>query len=221
MTLSVGRMGWPVARRPTSIATSGPALLRPDINIVHVKRPLKFSTGKLAEDVCSRAIHEGELVRLSENISTTDPTGSALDLVDRVVQNEDLRNIVAKDICQVSREFELWLGLPYVRAKLEISDHAACTQFHTDHVKLRFICTYMGPGTVFLDHRFVGRSSILGIGEPDKEKVCQQAEAGDLLYLKGHDFPGDAQGFAAIHRSPLQGFNGPRLMLVVDDVTES
>ena len=42
------------------------------------------------------------------------------------------------------------VGRPAVRLRLERITEDACRRFHADHVRLRLLCTYRGPGTEWL-----------------------------------------------------------------------
>lgn len=65
--------------------------------------------------------------------------------------------------------------------------------------QVRALCTYHGQGTQFVANRFADRRPLqrmlfsdtggYGLKVPD---ALEQASAGDLLYLKGHNFPGNA-----------------------------
>ena len=61
------------------------------------------------------------------------------------------------------------------------------------------LCTYIGAGTEFVENRFADRRPLQrllfqdtqGYGIRD-ENAVQRASAGDVLYLKGHAFPGNS-----------------------------
>ena len=68
-------------------------------------------------------------------------------------------------------------------------------------MQVRALCTYHGQGTQFVANRFADRRRLRRMLFSDTQgyglkaaRVLEQASAGDLLYLKGHAFPGNAGG---------------------------
>lgn len=61
------------------------------------------------------------------------------------------------------------------------------------------LCTYIGAGTEFVENRYADRRQLQrmlfqdtqGYGIRDENKV-QRAMPGDILFLKGHAYPGNA-----------------------------
>ncbi|OUJ07824.1 DUF1826 domain-containing protein [Acetobacter malorum] len=94
-----------------------------------------------------------------------------------------------------------------VRFRLEQITHDSCRRFHVDHVVLRLLCTYVGPGVQW-------RQADLG-----EEAAVYQAEAGAVALLKGGCYPGWQPEGAVQHRSPpLSTLAKPitRLLLTLD-----
>lgn len=66
-------------------------------------------------------------------------------------------------------------------------------------LQMRLLCTYFGAGTEFVENRYADRRPLQrmlfqdtqGYGIRD-ESAVQSASPGDVLYLKGHAFPGNA-----------------------------
>ena len=112
------------------------------------------------------------------------------------------------DLEQVSQMLACLMDCHAVGFRLKVLPHAMCPRFHTDHVALRLLVTYVGEGTEWL----VGQP---GAGcEPD---AFAKLQPGDVALLKGSAWP--EQGSAAIwHRSPAS--MGPRLLLSLDPVGE-
>ena len=86
-----------------------------------------------------------------------------------------------------------------------------CPQFHVDHVPLRLVCTYWGPGTDWLDESTpetaVRSRSNVRLGR------VRSAHRGDLVLLKGESWPGN-EGRGAVHRSPAH--TSDRLVVSLD-----
>ena len=98
-------------------------------------------------------------------------------------------------------------GMDAVRFRLERITHDSCRRFHVDHVVLRLLCTYVGPGVQW-------RVADLGEDAP-----VYQAEAGAVALLKGGCYPGWQPEGAVQHRSPpLSTLAKPttRLLLTLD-----
>lgn len=95
-----------------------------------------------------------------------------------------------------------------------------CRRFHTDMNDLRLLCTYCGPGTLWLDEGNVNRKALTALA-PNEEIVVdksniKQASAGDVLVLKGEVYPG-MNAKAVVHRSPsIKSNSTKRLVLRID-----
>jgi hypothetical protein len=88
-------------------------------------------------------------------------------------------------------------------------DHDNCRKFHVDHVRLRLVTTYVGPGTEWVREPDV---VIEALDHPDdcpcddpfalvrNQDAVIRASSGDLLLMKGELFGGSARG--QVHRSP-------------------
>lgn len=68
-------------------------------------------------------------------------------------------------------------------------DDNMCTQFHYDMNKLRLLCTYAGPGTLWLSNSNVNWPAFQDPMTPDeividKDEV-HQAKTGSIVILKG------------------------------------
>lgn len=95
-----------------------------------------------------------------------------------------------------------------------------CRRFHYDINDLRMLCTYSGPGTLWLANENVNWKELTSSGNNDsividKSKI-KQASAGDLVILKGAIY-GKEGTRAIVHRSPTIEESGlKRLLLRID-----
>jgi hypothetical protein len=91
------------------------------------------------------------------------------------------------------------LGCPRIGLRLEVLDRAMCPRWHRDRNGIRLLCTWLGPGTQWLDDAAspVTDPALLPADEPPSG----QAAPFDLVLLKGGLWQGNA-GRGAIHRSP-------------------
>ncbi len=81
-----------------------------------------------------------------------------------------------------------------------------CRKFHTDINDLRLLCTYAGPGTLWVAEDENNR-------DYDEEHIGEvrihQADTGDILILKGALYP---KGKPVVHGSPtIEETDGKRL----------
>ena len=94
-----------------------------------------------------------------------------------------------------------------------------CRLFHEDYYRQRLLCTYMGPGTEWLDHNNVNRNA-LGKGCNDKivkdMSLINRANTFDVILLKGANYGEDTQG--VVHRSPpIEHERSIRVLLKIDE----
>ena len=93
-----------------------------------------------------------------------------------------------------------------------------CRKFHTDINDLRLLCTYSGPGTLWLPDETVDAKARQASGSRremiiDPQRI-QQAQMGDVVILKGALYP-DAN--PVLHRSPsIEAAGSRRLLLRID-----
>ena len=128
--------------------------------------------------------------------------------------------LMFNDIKQLLRGFETVSKALFFRFNLSIIRTDMCRKFHTDMNDLRMLCTYAGPGTIWLADDAVNRKELLNIYadhpktvHPDLE---QHANVGDVLLLKGAVYPADGTK-ALIHRSPsIETAGEQRLLLRID-----
>ena len=99
----------------------------------------------------------------------------------------------------------------------------SCRRFHIDHLRLRLITTYVGPGTEWVDE---SNADFTALDHPescdcenppslvrDTEKV-HRAKAGDVLLMKGDLYSNDLRG--QVHRSPpIEGTSLTRYVVVL------
>jgi len=121
-----------------------------------------------------------------------------------------------RQFCAVSQE-------PQCRVHLMVTNADECTQFHVDHVRLRLLATFVGPGTLWYRPSDVvyGASPVLSINATAPFQVLhgaepQQLAEGEILLMKCGRYPGQ-QGRGIVHRSPAIRRDGAqRLVLRID-----
>lgn len=93
-----------------------------------------------------------------------------------------------------------------------------CRLFHEDYYRQRLLCTYLGPGTEWLDHDNVNREG-LGRGRNGNivkdESRINRAKTFDVILLKGARYE---HGLGVVHRSPPVETTGQiRVLLKIDE----
>jgi hypothetical protein len=91
-------------------------------------------------------------------------------------------------------------GQDRLALRLEVVETDACRRFHADHVTLRLLCTYIGPGTQW--HR---------LATPD---AIEQVATGAVALFKGRQMLDPP---TVLHRSPPIAATGERRLLLVID----
>lgn len=133
--------------------------------------------------------------------------------------------LLAGDIEALARRFARITGELEIVASLAIVHTDKCRKFHADYKPLRLLCSYIGPGTEWVDDADVDRAHLAQ--EVDTVELAnarivprssriQRAKPGDAVILKGELHPGN-DGRGAVHRSPpIQATGDRRLVLTLD-----
>ena len=129
------------------------------------------------------------------------------------------KKIFMDDILRLATLFQETTKSGEIKIQLEIVTTEKCSLLHADYYRQRLLCTYLGPGTHWLDHSNVDRSA-LGKGNNNSivrdETAINRANTFDVLILKGQDF-GEGE-LAVVHRSPpIMRHNKRRVLLKIDE----
>lgn len=107
-------------------------------------------------------------------------------------------------------------GCDAVGVRLACTRHAMCPRFHVDRVPLRAVCTYLGPGT-----EFVNGSGVPLDWRPSADESAIDAQhvvrtlPMQVVMLKGETWAGN-EGAGVLHRSPAVPPGERRLVLTID-----
>jgi hypothetical protein len=173
-------------------------------SVVHLNDGITTTQARLTEPV--RASGTGnEILTHVENclLADIEPTG-----------------IIRNDIAFLLTMFQYLTGSSTFRLLLAPVNTNMCRKFHTDINDLRLLCTYYGPGTLWLPDEFVNRKSLDTCDDGacialDESKI-QQAQAGEVVILKGAIYPQE-NFYACVHRSPtIEEAGQKRLLLRID-----
>ena len=123
------------------------------------------------------------------------------------------------DIIRLATLFTATTKSGVINLQLQIVSTDMCRLFHVDYYRQRLLCTYLGPGTEWLDHSNVEYNA-LGKGDNKNivkdENAINRANRFDVLILKGKNF-GDGD-LAVVHRSPpIIRHKKTRILLKIDE----
>ncbi|MEH3046291.1 DUF1826 domain-containing protein [Sphingomonas adhaesiva] len=118
---------------------------------------------------------------------------------------------LAADIALLAQPLASAVAVTRVAIRLDVVETDACRRFHADYVQARLICTYVGPGTQWLDDADAVR---LAAGADPAALAVRHIATGDAAIFKGRLWAPDAP---IVHRSPPIAASGDhRLLLVID-----
>jgi len=129
---------------------------------------------------------------------------------------------VLEDIVHLLHQYEHLTAATSFRLSFAKVNTNMCRRFHTDINTLRMLCTYYGPGTLWLPNQAINMKAYHS-GDNNSEIVTdesmiQQADTGDIVILKGALYP-DANPI--LHRSPTIEENRENRLLLRIDATDS
>lgn len=120
-------------------------------------------------------------------------------------------SLFLSDVVRLSTLFADIAGTERVDIGVDVVQHDSCWKFHRDHVRLRALTTYCGPGTQFVTQ-----------GDADRAVEEQKSFRGTIHQIPLHTvalFKGakDAFGRGVVHRSPpIAGTGQTRLVLTLN-----
>lgn len=142
------------------------------------------------------------------------PLAAALDLPGELSEG---RAALVADVQQLTQIFADLTGDHQLGLRLRALEGTMCPKWHVDRLRVRLICTYVGPGTEWLEvvdgveqspsPRILGLSSSLA---PD-----HRLSPGWVGLFKGASASDDGHD-AAVHRSPSVPEGGARLLLTLE-----
>ena len=122
--------------------------------------------------------------------------------------------LLGRDIVDLATRFASLMAIDRVAIRLEVVETDACRRFHADYVAVRLICSYVGPGTQWLDDR---DAVALSDGTDVTELNVRSIATGDVALFKGRD----RTGTPIVHRSPPVAATGKRRLVLVIDPARS
>ncbi|MCL7941734.1 DUF1826 domain-containing protein [Halomonas sp. ATCH28] len=190
-----------------------PRIFEDDISIaiLHRRLPQEIQAGVNAQLQADRAL----------SISWLGPPGDALrSELRRRLQDPDACGALIEDIVTLAEAMAYLFDTDSVGLRLRRLASAMCPRFHCDHLPVRLVTTYHGPGCEWLPEWAVNRQG-LGAPRPDKPEIVDDPSAvrrlgtGDLALLKSSGWIGNEE-HALVHRSPDLPAGHQRLLLTLD-----
>ncbi len=137
-------------------------------------------------------------------------------IIDGVAKTKDLEGcaLIREDIKDLLQLFGEVSGATSFRLLLATVKNNMCRKFHTDINDLRMLCTYAGPGTLWLKEDHPKPKAWDSTEEESHEEgSIQQAKTGSVIILKGALYPKESTK-AILHRSPTIEESGQRRLLL-------
>ncbi len=207
MEQEIAVKNWQIGQTPDILNS----IHQSDVNIVIQNRNIHH----LQENI-SALLNEGFEFRSSGDIQTI-----LAELKNLLGKNS--YNAIYQDFESIIRRFGKVTDSDSFRVLLSVVDSDMCRKFHTDINDLRLLCTYAGPGTLWLTEDNIDRNALNALEEDgciikDESKI-KQAETGSIVLLKGAIYPKENTR-AAVHRSPSIEENGNRRLLLRIDTND-
>lgn len=175
---------------------------------LHLKRCITWPNYQVEIDRCQRDFGvEAQIERtvFSKQVGWTDIPRAADEILRGVTLPEDLLSTIRADMCELGITVaSLCPWSKSIIVKLELMGEHSCPRWHRDNYCGRGIVTYNLAGTEYATDDIVDFWELENCGNNDHiirdvSKV-RQVNVGDMLFIKGNQFPGGSGGL--VHKSP-------------------
>lgn len=195
---------WAIGTTPTTLNK----IHENDVNIAIYERDIT-QLNKEIEQLLSQNIE----LRLNGDIS------SIINSISKAIDSNKYE-LITHDIEKQLTLFKEVTDAKTFRLLLATVNNNMCRRFHTDINDLRMLCTYHGPGTLWLTEENINRGALNSCGDNEciviDENKVQQAKTGAIVILKGAVYSKNRIK-AIVHRSPTIEESGEtRLLLRID-----
>ena len=142
----------------------------------------------------------------------------------KTVTNLDNDSLIIQDIEELISHFAEVTKAKNFRLLLATINTNMCRRFHTDINDVRLLCTYSGPGTLWLTDDNINTKALNNFGDNERivieEDKVQQAKRGAVVLLKGAVYPQKGTK-AIVHRSPTIEESGEKRLLLRIDTNDA
>ncbi|WP_299522402.1 DUF1826 domain-containing protein [Winogradskyella sp.] len=167
-----------------------------------------------------------EIINLLKHDMTFDSRGDEDTVLNKLKQQIKLeeQSLILQDIQSLLLHFKKITKANHFRLYLATINTNMCRKFHMDYNSLRILCTYSGPGTLWLTEDNVNRNALDAYGSNEciviDENKIKQAKTGAVLILKGAKY---SKRFTkgVVHRSPTIEESGQKRLLLRIDIHQS
>ena len=163
-----------------------------------------------------------EILQVQEQNTELKISGSLEQIVKELDRHLDpsINPLLSKDIRDLLKHYQELTGSDQFRLLLATINTNMCKKFHTDINTLRLLCTYNGPGTLWVadDNNAKDNGSSSGNLAIEEDRI-HQVKTGSVALLKGAIYPDD-DSTAIVHRSPTIEETGERRLLLRIDTNE-
>lgn len=197
--------------RPTPDVLS--EVLLDEVNLAVWQRRLPASIERFAAALTSQPAPLAERLTLE-----FDPDNGEPDLQGLVAQYRQLEGYAdfVADVTWLAKAYGFLLGARRLGVRLRVLDSTMCPRFHVDHVPMRLITTYIGPGSDWLGEGAIRRADLgSAAAEPQGDSMIHRLECGHVALAKGEKWAGN-EGRGLVHRSPPVPAGERRLLVTMD-----
>ncbi len=206
------------------------------MDITMLKKKINWSIGrsskilgKIHEEQINIAIYERDVNHLADEINkilSNDLNFKATGNIDSIIKelnkiyNVDDYKLIIDDIIFLLNKFKEISEVKSFKLLLAIVDNDMCRRFHTDLNYIRMLCTYSGPGTLWLSENNLNREALDDLESNNSivvnNDLINQVSTGSVAVLKGGLYPRKGTK-AIVHRSPnIEESQQKRLLLRID-----
>ena len=177
MTQVQETVNWQVGATPMVLE----GILRADVNIAVYERDISALFSQidqlLQQDIVFKA--DGDILTIMSELTS--------------LISPDTYPLIIQDIKELLYLFKKITATNGFRLYLATVNTNMCRKFHTDVNDLRMLCTYSGPGTLWLKENNVNRKALEACGDNAciviDESEIQRAKTGAVVLLKGAIYP--------------------------------
>jgi len=188
------------------------------------------SLQKIRQKHINISIYDRDITHLSHEVKSLLARNAEIRIsgdIDKIVQTieNDLKQFaqLKNDLLTQLNLFKDITKANSFRVLLATVNTNMCRKFHTDINDLRMLCTYSGPGTLWLEDDNVNRKALDTCGDNEcivlDETKIHQTKTGSVVILKGAIYPIEGTK-AIVHRSPTIEEIGERRLLLRIDTNE-
>jgi len=161
------------------------------------------------------AVYNRDVSPLEKDIQAVLAHDFKFDLTVQLALNE--MSLLYRDIQHLLNQFKVITQAKQFRLFLSTVSTNMCRKFHMDYNDLRLLCTYSGPGTLWVTEDNLNRKALDAYGCNERIVVdmdnIKQAQTGAVVVLKGAKYSKRSTN-GAVHRSPTIEERGERRLLL-------